>query len=131
MPIPDFQSLMLPLLEVLADGQERAVRDVTNLLADRFGLTPEERQQLLPSGQNRVFVNRVAWAKALLSNELDGSKGVNLSFRPWDGQLRQPLLLTDGQAVIGSAPIDGMLHPRQTLDTLGADAPEKLCKARG
>ena len=72
-----------------------------------------------------------AWAKALLSNDLDGSKGVNLSFRPWDGQLRQPLLLTDGQAVIGSAPIDGMLHPRQTLDTLGADAPEKLCKARG
>ena len=56
---------------------------------------------------------------------------MNLSFRPWDGQLRQPLLLTDGQAVIGSAPIDGMLHPRQTLDTLGADAPEKLCKARG
>jgi len=72
-----------------------------------------------------------AWAKALAANELDGSKGIHLSFRPWDGQLRQPLLLTDGQAVIGSAPVDGMLHPRQTLDTLGADAPEKLCKARG
>ncbi len=72
-----------------------------------------------------------AWAKALTGTELDGSKGVSLSFRAWDGQLRQPLLLTDGQGVIGTAPIDGILHPRNALDTLGADAPEKLCKARG
>ena len=72
----------------------------------------------------------VAWAKALAANELDGSKGVSLSFRAWDGQLRQPLLLSDGQGVIGSAPIDGILHPRNALDTLGADAPEMLCKAR-
>ena len=71
-----------------------------------------------------------AWAKALATNELDGSKGVSLSFRAWDGQLRQPLLLSDGQGVIGSAPIDGILHPRNALDTLGADAPEMLCKAR-
>ena len=72
-----------------------------------------------------------AWAKALTGTELDGSKGVSLSFRSWDGQLRQPLLLTDGQGVIGMAPVDGILHPRNALDTLGADAPEKLCKARG
>jgi ABC transporter substrate binding protein (PQQ-dependent alcohol dehydrogenase system) len=71
-----------------------------------------------------------AWAKALASNELDGSKGVTMSFRPWDGQLRQPLLLTDGQGVIGQAPAEGVLHPKNTLDTLGADAPEKLCKVR-
>ena len=69
-----------------------------------------------------------AWAKALTATELDGSKGVQLSFRPWDGQLRQPLLLSDGQGVIGMAPVDGILHPRNALDTLGADAPEKLCK---
>jgi ABC transporter substrate binding protein (PQQ-dependent alcohol dehydrogenase system) len=71
-----------------------------------------------------------SWHKALAANELDGSKGVTMSFRPWDGQLRQTLLLTDGQGVIGSAPVDGILHPRNTLDTLGADAPEKLCAAR-
>jgi ABC transporter substrate binding protein (PQQ-dependent alcohol dehydrogenase system) len=71
-----------------------------------------------------------AWAKALATLELDGSKGVSMSFRAWDGQLRQPLLLTDGQGVIGSAPIDGILHPKNNLDTVGADAPEKLCKAR-
>ncbi len=77
-----------------------------------------------PNGPN------AAWSKALAANELDGSKGVTMSFRPWDGQLRQPLLLTDGQGVIGQAPADGVLHPKNTLDTLGTDAPEKLCKAR-
>lgn len=71
-----------------------------------------------------------AFAQALAAVELDGSKGVLLSFRPWDGQLRQPLLLTDGQAVIGTAPVEGVLHPKNVLDTLGADAPERLCKAR-
>ena len=69
------------------------------------------------------------WAQALGKAVLDGSKGGNLSFRPWDGQLRQPMLLTDGQGVIAMAPIDGLLHPTNVLDTLGADAPEKLCKA--
>lgn len=71
-----------------------------------------------------------AFATALNKAELDGSKGVTMSFRAWDGQLRQPLLLTDGQAVITTAPTDGILHPTNALDTLGADAPEKLCKAR-
>lgn len=71
-----------------------------------------------------------AFQKALVEVDLDGSKGVQMSFRPWDGQLRQPVLLSDGQAVIGTAPIDGLLHPKNNLDTLGNDAPEKLCKAR-
>lgn len=70
-----------------------------------------------------------AWAQALAKTSVDGSKGVNMSFRPWDGQLRQTLLLTDGQGVIAQAPIEGLLHPTDVLDTLGADAPEKLCKA--
>jgi ABC transporter substrate binding protein (PQQ-dependent alcohol dehydrogenase system) len=68
--------------------------------------------------------------KALFEGSVDGSKGVVMSFRPWDGQLRQPMLLTDGQGVISTAPIEGVLHPKNVLDTLGADAPEKLCKVR-
>ena len=68
--------------------------------------------------------------KALAEAELDGSKGVTLSFRRWDGQLRQPLLLGDGQSVVATAPVDGFLHPKNNLDTLGADGPEKLCKAK-
>jgi ABC transporter substrate binding protein (PQQ-dependent alcohol dehydrogenase system) len=69
-----------------------------------------------------------AWAKALATTPLDGSKGTTMTFRAWDGQLRQPMLLTDGQGVIAQAPIEGLLHPSNVLDTLGADAPEKLCK---
>ena len=59
---------------------------------------------------------------------VDGSKGTPLSFRAWDGQLRQTMLLTDGQGVIAQAPIEGLLHPTNVLDTLGVDAPEKACK---
>ena len=70
-----------------------------------------------------------AWAQALAKTSVDGSKGVNMSFRAWDGQLRQTMLLTDGQGVIAQAPVEGLLHPTEVLDTLGADAPEKLCKA--
>ncbi|MDR1969595.1 MAG: branched-chain amino acid ABC transporter substrate-binding protein [Burkholderiaceae bacterium] len=68
-----------------------------------------------------------AWSQAVTKNALDGSKGTSLSFRPWDGQLRQPMLLTDGQGVIAQAPVEGVLHRLDVLDTLGADAPEKLC----
>jgi ABC transporter substrate binding protein (PQQ-dependent alcohol dehydrogenase system) len=75
-----------------------------------------------PKGPN------AAWAQAIATTPVDGSKGVVLTFRPWDGQLRQPLLLTDGQGVISQAPIEGLLHPTNVLDTLGADAPEKLCR---
>ena len=60
---------------------------------------------------------------------LDGFKGVRLSFRAWDRQLRQPLLLTDGVGVVGTAPVEGVMHPKNVLDTLGADAPESGCKA--
>src|SRR4051812_34161331 len=57
---------MLPLVEALADGQERTMRDLTGRLADGFGLTEPERRELLPSGQQSVFSNRVAWAKSHL-----------------------------------------------------------------
>lgn len=67
--------------------------------------------------------------KAFAALELDGSKGVTMGFRPWDGQMRQTMLMTDGQGVVALAPNEGILHPKNKLDTLGADAPEKLCKA--
>ncbi|WP_372527009.1 branched-chain amino acid ABC transporter substrate-binding protein [Piscinibacter sp.] len=61
---------------------------------------------------------------------LDGFKGVRLSFRPWDRQLRQPLMLTDGTGVIDTAPVGGIMHPKNVLDTLGADAAESTCRAK-
>jgi ABC transporter substrate binding protein (PQQ-dependent alcohol dehydrogenase system) len=69
-------------------------------------------------------------AKALSNASLDGSKGVPLQFRAWDRQLRQSMLLTDGQGVLATMPIEGILHPKNILDTLGADEGEKLCKLK-
>ena len=66
MPIPDFQTLMLPMLELAGDGNEHSVSESRGHLAERFGLTEEERRRLLPSGQQTTFDNRVAWAKSYL-----------------------------------------------------------------
>jgi ABC transporter substrate binding protein (PQQ-dependent alcohol dehydrogenase system) len=76
--------------------------------------------------------NAAQVAKALTREDfvLDGFKGVRLSFRAWDRQLRQPMLLSDGEGVVGIAPAEGVLHPKNVLDTLGADAPESPCKAK-
>ena len=66
MAIPDYQSLMLPLLKHAARGETR-VPDVATELADEFGLTAEERDQLLPSGRQRVLDNRIHWARFFLA----------------------------------------------------------------
>jgi ABC transporter substrate binding protein (PQQ-dependent alcohol dehydrogenase system) len=58
---------------------------------------------------------------------LQGYKGVPLSFRSWDGQLRQPILLAAPRSLVAVAPIDGFLHPKTELDTLGTDKPETKC----
>ncbi len=62
MPIPDFQSLMLPSLRRLGDGAEHKLRDLIAHMAEEFALTDAERKELLPSGRQPVFENRVGWA---------------------------------------------------------------------
>jgi ABC transporter substrate binding protein (PQQ-dependent alcohol dehydrogenase system) len=66
----------------------------------------------------------------LLSAEftLAGFKGVPLSFRRWDLQLRQPVLLAADRSLVAVAPIEGYLHPRNELDTLGFDEAETKCR---
>jgi len=66
MAIPDYETLMLPVLKVAGDGQEHRIGDVVNQLARDFGLTEEEQQQILPSGKQATFANRVGWAKTYL-----------------------------------------------------------------
>lgn len=68
MAIPDFQTIMLPFMELLSDQQTWTIRDLTDRLAVHFDLTESERHQLLPSGQQAIFTNRVAWAKSHLKN---------------------------------------------------------------
>lgn len=58
---------------------------------------------------------------------LDGFKGRKLSFRPWNGQLRQPIALVQPRALVSTSPQDGFLHPSSELDSLGYDAPEVSC----
>lgn len=64
--IPDYQSLMLPLLRIVSDKQEYKYRDLIERLALEFKLTDEERKELLASGNQPVFDNRVGWAKTYL-----------------------------------------------------------------
>jgi restriction system protein len=64
--IPDYQSIMLPLLRHISDSKEHKMRDVTDQLAEQLGVTEEERKELLPSGAAPVFYNRTAWAKTYL-----------------------------------------------------------------
>jgi len=63
--IPDYESLMRPVLECAAKGECR-IADVVERLADKYTLTDEERSELLPSGRQTRFANRVHWAKSYL-----------------------------------------------------------------
>lgn len=67
MPIPDFQSLMLPVFEAAADGQDHDGSSLIAAMADRFGLTEAERAELLPPGRQPTIANRVHWAITYLA----------------------------------------------------------------
>ena len=66
MAIPDYQSLMLPLLLRTADGQEHAFPDIIDALAAEMRLTESERRELPPGGSQFIFDNRVGWARTYL-----------------------------------------------------------------
>lgn len=95
MAIPDYQTLMLPLLKALADKQERSLRDAVAMLANEFGLNEDERTQLLPSGGQSIMANRVAWAKTYL-------KKAGLVDQPKRGYVQ---LTTRGEQVLKSTPV--------------------------
>ncbi|MFT3831330.1 MAG: restriction endonuclease [Opitutaceae bacterium] len=62
MPIPDYEQIKVPVLKQLSDGKPWRLRDLFELLGDHFKLTPEERSELLPSGTQQRWHNRVNWA---------------------------------------------------------------------
>ena len=66
MPIPDYQSCMLPLLRFASDGAEHALKEAVAALAEEFRLTEDEKSEYLPSGQQTVIQNRVAWARTYM-----------------------------------------------------------------
>lgn len=76
MAIPDYQSIMLPLLQFSGDKKEHSFREAVEVLAKKFDLSKEERKELLPSGTQPIFDNRVGWASTYLkkANILESRK---------------------------------------------------------
>jgi restriction system protein len=66
MAIPDYQSIMLPLLKYAGNGKENSFREAIEYLSKEFNLSESEKKELLPSGQQSIFDNRVGWAKTYL-----------------------------------------------------------------
>ncbi|MBO3709056.1 MAG: restriction endonuclease [Candidatus Accumulibacter sp.] len=94
MPIPDYQTLMLPLLRFAADGNDHTTREAVEILATEFQLTPAERNELLASGQQAIFNNRVGWANSYL-------KKAGLLESPRRGALR---ITARGKKILGDNP---------------------------
>jgi restriction system protein len=95
MAIPDYQTPMLPLLQIAADGREHSLSEAREVLADQLELTANERIQLLPSGRQTLFGNRVAWAKTYLQ-----LTGISISARR--GSLSKPNALSNGPQICHS-----------------------------
>ncbi|ROL68888.1 branched-chain amino acid ABC transporter substrate-binding protein [Pseudomonas chlororaphis] len=89
-----------------------AVRSVASAVGKLRQTEPRALQQLLLSDQM----------------PLDGFKGRKLSYRPWNGELRQPIPLVQPRALVSTSPQEGFLHPFNEMDSLGYDQPEVTCR---
>jgi restriction system protein len=67
MPVPSYKLLMLPLMQLVADGQEHSAREAIELLGDHLGVSEEDRREMLPSGVTLRFASRVGWARTYLT----------------------------------------------------------------
>jgi len=94
MGVPGYQDFMLPLLEFSRDGREHSVRESINAMADRMGLTEEERREMLPNASQARLDNRVGWARTYL-------KKAGLIESPRRGYFQ---ISERGQAVLASPP---------------------------
>jgi ABC transporter substrate binding protein (PQQ-dependent alcohol dehydrogenase system) len=104
----------------IGDSRRMTWQDWSVWIAVRAVLTAEAKSRDRDPDAIEAFLRSDAL-------RLDGSKGAQLSFRPWDNQLRQPILLATANAIIGIAPLEGFLHRTNTLDSLGVDEPEFAC----
>jgi restriction system protein len=94
MAIPDYQTVMLPLLRYAGDGVAHTLREAVDSLAAEFRLTPDERSHLLPSGTQATFTNRVGWAQSYM-------KQAGLIESPKRGQFQ---ITEEGQRALASNP---------------------------
>src|SRR6266487_6337791 len=66
MAVPDFQSIFIPVLKVASDGNEHSLSETIETIARQLGLSEADRDEMLPSGKQRKFDNRVGWARTYL-----------------------------------------------------------------
>lgn len=92
--MPDFQTVMLPMLEILGDQKEHSLQELIKQVSDKFGLTEEERNQLLETGNQAIINNRVGWARTYL-------KKANLIESPHRATFK---ITNDGLAVLKNKP---------------------------
>ena len=102
------------------DARRMAWQDWSAWIATRAVLTAFAKAR----GDELADANALLRAAKL---RLDGSKGAQMSFRPWSSQLRMPILLSTHNAIIAVAPLEGFLHQTSTLDALGYDEREFAC----
>jgi restriction system protein len=94
MAVPDYQSLLLPVLSFLRDDREHSIREIYIPIADQLGLTEEDRKELLPSGQQTRYENRIGWAAQHL-------KKANLLEKPARATLK---ITAQGLELLNQAP---------------------------
>ena len=102
------------------DGRRMGWQDWSAWIATRAVLTAFAKAR----GDGLEDVNQLLRSDKL---RLDGSKGAQMSFRSWNGQLRMPVLLSTQNAIIGVAPLEGFEHQTNSLDALGFDEGEFAC----
>jgi ABC transporter substrate binding protein (PQQ-dependent alcohol dehydrogenase system) len=105
--------------EKASDGRHMSGRDWAAWLSVHMIVQSALRSRSADFSKQRAFI--------LGNGSFDGDKGLAVSVRPWDHQVRQAILLVAPYEVVASAPIEGFLHKTNVLDTLGDDQPESPC----
>jgi restriction system protein len=131
--VPGFQDLMLPVLLAVADGREARTGDLVSVMAERFGLSGEERERLLPSGRQTLIGNRTHWAITYLAK-------TDLLERTRRGFVR---ITERGRATLGERPVRidlkylsrfpefGAFHARRNAQANGDEPALELVEKKG
>jgi ABC transporter substrate binding protein (PQQ-dependent alcohol dehydrogenase system) len=106
--------------EDLADGYRMAGSDWSAWMAARAVTTAYTKSRATEPAEIDAYLRGSRL-------RIDGSKGVTMNFREWDGQMRMPIMLATHNAVIAIPPLEGFEHQTNVLDTLGTDEPEHSC----
>ena len=116
MTIPDFQSIMLPLLNYLGDDKEHSHREAIDHICIKFKLTEEEKQEKLQSGQS-IITNRVSWAKVYMSKA-----GLIESTRRGFYRITQR-----GKTVLNEKPVEINIGYPQTISRIYGVPSNQIC----